>query len=211
MDTNDLTALMNDRSLAYRFLARAYRTAPDLTFIEALRQGGADERPADDPLEAFFNELAAASAEQMRIDVAADYNRLFLGMGPHPIAPYESVFSSAEGLLMQEARDEVVAVYHSEGFAVEDAFNLPEDHLSLELEFMALMAERTALSLEAESPDEAERCLSVQRAFLEDHLGCWVPAFCDAVSEQARTTFFRGLARMTNEQVEADRTLIASL
>lgn len=209
MKTNELTALMNDRMLAYCFLARAYRTAPDASFVEALRVSGAGERPDDDPLASFFADLGEASREQVRIDLTADYNRLFLGMSSHPIAPFESVFTSTNGLLMQEARDEVVTVFHSEGFMIDPQFDLPEDHLSLELEFMSLMAARTQKALEGGNQTEAARCITVQRVFLEDHLSRWVPAFCEKFAKQARTKFFRGLAAMTTEQIQIDKTLLA--
>lgn len=215
MDTDDrnLIELMGERALAYRFLSRAYRTAPDAAFVAALRAASAD-RPADDPLAPFFAELASADAsddEALRIDLAADYNRLFLGMGPHPVPPYESVYTSPEHLLMQDARDEVLAAYRAQGLDAPDDFNLPEDHLALECAFAAELAARTAAACERGDREAADELVASQRAFVEEHLAAWVPAFCDDAEERARTSFYRGLAALTREQVEADRAVLAEL
>lgn len=215
METDDLNLieLMGDRALAYRFLSRAYRTAPDAAFVAALRAASAD-RPAEDPLAPFFAELASADAsddEALRIDLAADYNRLYLGMGPHPVPPYESVYTSPEGLLMQDARDEVLAAYRSQGLDAPDDFNLPEDHLALECAFAAELAERTAAAFERGDREAVDGLVACQRAFVEEHLGAWVPAFADDTNQRARTSFYRGLAVLAREQVEADRAVLAEL
>lgn len=215
MDTDDRTLieLMGDRALAYRFLSRAFRTAPDAAFVAALRDAAAN-RPADDPLAPFFAELASADAsgdEALRIDLAADYNRLFLGMGPHPAPPYESVYTSPEGLLMQDARDEVLAAYRDQGLDAPDNFNLPEDHLALECAFVAELAARTAAACERGDREAVEELIAFQRAFVEEHLAAWIPAFCSDVEERARTSFYRGLATLTFEQVNADRAVLAEL
>lgn len=213
METNDIIELMADRALAYRFLSRAYRTAPDAALVAALRAAAAS-RPDDDPLASFFAELASVDPsddETLRIDLAADYNRLFLGMGPHPVAPYESVYTSPEGLLMQDARDEVLAAYRSQGLDAPDGFNLPEDHLALECAFMAELAERTAAACERGEAEAADELVAFQRSFVEDNLAAWVPAFCADVEQQALTSFYRGLAGLTREQAEADRAVLAEL
>ncbi|OUO88929.1 hypothetical protein B5F40_12025 [Gordonibacter sp. An230] len=213
MQTSDIIELMGERALAYRFLSRAFRTAPDAAFIAALREAAKD-RPADDPLAEFFAELDsrdAAEDEALRIDLAAEYNRLFLGMGPHPVAPYESVYTSPEHLLMQEARDEVLTAYRSQGLDAPDDFDLPEDHLALECAFVAELADRTAEACAKGDGEAVGELVAFERAFVENHVASWVPAFCDDVEAHARTSFYRGLAALAREQVEADREVLAGL
>lgn len=210
MDSRELLELTEERALAYEFLARAYRTAPDAAFIAALRTAGKNQRDGI-PLASFFVELDKADDEQLRIDLAADYNRLFLGMGPHPVPPYESVYTSAEGLLMQEARDEVLKTYHAAGLAAPQGFDLPEDHLSIELTFMAHMAERTKEALEAGEDAKADEFLTLQAGFLDAHLARWVPQFSRDVATQAHTTFFRELAGMTCDQIDADLAILEEI
>lgn len=68
--------------------------------------------------------------------------------------PFESVHTSPKRLMMQEARDEVLAVYRSEGLDKLPSWKESEDHIALELEFMAVLGDRIVAA--AEASDEAE-------------------------------------------------------
>lgn len=209
MNVAEQIELMEDRALAYRFLSRAFSAAPDAALLASLRMAASDDE--SHPLAAFFAELAQGDDERLRIDTEADYNRLFLGMSPHPVAPYESAYASPEGLLMQEARDQVVGLYHEAGLEVPADFDLPEDHVALEFDFAAKLAERTAASLADGDVEEAARLMEVQAAFVRDHLAAWVPALCDDVERRAGCALYRGLAAMAREQVLADRDIMDEL
>ena len=76
--------------------------------------------------------------------------------------------------------------------------------MALELEFMQTMARRTAEALEAEKEPEANRLLDVQRNFLHDHLGAWVPAFAQDIRSFAQTSLYRGAADMLEGFTNAD-------
>lgn len=201
MDTTALIELMRDRSLSYRFLSRAYRTAPDAAFVATI-ESTCNADPSC--LAGFLAYLKAEGPEQTVIDVAADYNRLFLGMGAHPVAPFESVYTSEEGLLMQEARDGVLAAYRKAGFAVPSDFDLPEDHAALELEFLAILAEGCAEALEKGASERAKSLFEQQASFLTEHVARWMPAFAADAKKQARTPFFQEIADMTAEWVRED-------
>ena len=156
------------------------------------------ERADDDPLAPFYAEAADADAETLRIDLAADYNQLFLGMSAHPVAPYESVYTSDEGLMMQEARDEVLAVYRSEGLDKLPSWKESEDHIALELEFMAVLGDRIVTAAEAADEAEVERLLSTQRNFLEDHLASWAPLMTADLRRFTQCGLYQGLASLTD-------------
>ena len=54
--------------------------------------------------------------ENSLTDLAVDYVRTFIGHGVDAFSaayPFESVYTSEKRLLMQEARDEVLAIYRS--------------------------------------------------------------------------------------------------
>ncbi|MCU7585781.1 molecular chaperone TorD family protein [Adlercreutzia muris] len=206
MNTPELSALMEERALGYRFLARAFRAAPDAAFVGAVLS--AADANAEGPLAPFYAEAAEADGETLRIDLAADYNQLFLGMSAHPVAPYESVYTSEEGLLMQKARDEALRVYRLWGLRVPESFDLPEDHIALELELMACLADRTRAA--AEAGEDPTGLIAAQRAFLSEHLG-WAAALCDDVEKRARTAFYYGIAGLTREHLAADEAVLGSL
>ena len=58
--------------------------------------------------------------------------------------------------------------------------------------------------------------LEKQQGFLEDHLGVWAPKLADEMEKNAKTEFYRNLARSTKVFVEKDlhdvlKTSIAEL
>lgn len=192
------------RAAIYEFLSIAFGEEVPLAFLRSLRDGG----PAlDGELGDFVDSLAGVDdtvLELVRVDLAAEYARVFLGMSRSPVAPYESVYTSQTGLLMQEARDEVVALYRREGFSVDEAMNLPEDHAAFEFGFMAGLARKTAASLDAGDSAEASRLLEVQKAFVSDHLVVWIPSLTRDVEKRSKTGFYRGLASLARDLVAAE-------
>lgn len=208
--TDETRDLMEERAAVYEFLSIAFGEEVPLAFLASLRDGA----PAlDGELGAFVASLADAddaALASLRTDLAAEYARIFLGMSRSPVAPYESVYTSETGLLMQEARDEVLAHYRREGFAVDEAVNLPEDHIAFEFGFMAGLARKTAAALDAGNDDEAQRLLDVQAAFVADHLTPWVPALTDDVAARAKMGFYRGLASLARDFVAAEADVLAT-
>jgi len=130
-------------------------------------------------------------------DLAVDYAQTFIGTSIDSPFPYESVYTSPDRLLMQEARDKVLKIYHEEGFAIPFESNEPEDHISIELEFMAYLSQKIIESMEKDAKEAALGYLNRQKQFLEDHLYNWVPSFCQDIERKARTDFYKGIARIT--------------
>ena len=77
--------------------------------------------------------LSGADAHAIT-DLAVDYVRAFIGHGVDAYSaayPFESVYTSPKRLMMQEARDEVLAVYRSEGLDKLPSWKESEDHIAL--------------------------------------------------------------------------------
>lgn len=83
---------------------------------------------------------------------------------------------------------EVREAYRSMGLAAARS-NEPDDHIGLELLFMALLIQR-----EAEGNVAARQA---RQQFLAEHLSQWAPAFCADVAAHAQTPFYRGVALLT--------------
>ncbi len=217
----ELARDLRERALTYSFLARVFSDEEvGADFLTALR----GEVPATGTeLDAFAAGLAGADLEAVRTELAADHAALLLGMSPRPVSPYESVHTSEDHLMMQAARDEVVAAYAAAGFAKAGEYRVPEDHVSLELDFMAAVGMRAAQAVEgvlsgASEPGEgvdpladAERDMNAQLDFLEKHLLAWLPGFCDLVEERAATQFYRGAAQMLREFLGQEREYLERL
>ena len=200
-EREELVAMNTARKGFYEFLASVYKVELTEEQIESLAKC---DLPADDE---FVGAGYSAVKEYLRHrdsgtrqELAVDYARVFLGAGMYEqitAPPYESVYTSPEHLLMQEARDEVVACYLSEGLGLPAENTTPEDHLSFELQFMAKLIERAQAALEAGDDARYAALCEKQRLFFDEHLAGWVPRLCADVRAYARTAFYRGIADIT--------------
>lgn len=138
--------------------------------------------------------IAQDAFDAMRID----HTRLFLGPGKVLAAPWESVHFNEERLVFQQQTLQVRGWYSRFGLAVAKLHQEPDDHIGLELEFLAHLAQLGLQSLEAEESQRFEDLLDAQRKFLTEHLLRWSPIWCGLVVEHARTDFYRGIAQLTN-------------
>lgn len=215
----DLASDLRERAMTYSFLARVLSDEQIGTdFLAAL---ACDVPVTGTDLDAFAAGLATADLESVRKDLAADHSALLLAMSTHAVSPYESVYTSEEHLMMQAARDEVVAAYASSGFAKAGEYHVPEDHISLELDFMAALGNRAAnavdtvlaaqVDTESDPLAEAERDMNAQIDFLERHLFVWAPQFCDELEKRAATPFYRGVSQMLRTFIDQERAYVAQL
>jgi TorA maturation chaperone TorD len=140
-------------------------------------------------------------ADDARKELAVEYASVFLGAGKYDgriAAPYESVFTSPHGIVMQEARDEVVACYRAQGFAVNEENHIPEDHLAFELEFVSLLLERMA---EADKSGESGKTAALRQQicqFIQKHILNWLPTLEKRVDECSSLVFYPAAVRLTD-------------
>ena len=110
--------------------------------------------------------------------------------------------------MMQEARDEVLAIYRSQGLEKAAGWKESEDHIAAECMFMATLAERTAEACKAGDEDKAASLLAVQLNFLRDHLYAWTGMMTSDLRGYARTDLYKGLAAYTDGFLASDVELL---
>jgi len=115
-------------------------------------------------------------------DLAADYAGIYITHSMRA-APYESVWRDEDQLMMQAPTFAVRDFYTRHGVVVQNWRHQPDDHLSHELRFVALLLERG-------DRREAAR-------FLRTHLLVWLPMFTEKVEQRAETRFYADLATLT--------------
>ena len=130
----------------------------------------------------------------------AEYTRLFIGPGRPVAHPYESVYR--EGQVMGDCTLKVHQRYSAEGLTPEE--HLLPDHVAVELEFMAHLSRREAEARERDDEEGAVACLRQQESFLGQHLGRWLPSFCQRVLAGEAHPFYASLAQRTWEHVAQD-------
>lgn len=210
MGTEELTALNRNRAATYGLLSRLCMAEVDEPLLNELHGQLYPVSTGNADIDEGHRLIATALSniwENTITELAADYLRTFLGHGysGHSAAyPFESVYSSEKRLLMSSARDEVLALYRAAGLDKKPEWKEGEDHVALELEFMQVLAGRTADALEAGLEGKAISLLRSQKSFLDDHLGAWVPLLADGMRNFAKTDFYRGLSYLLEGFVETD-------
>lgn len=202
---NEGATLAKDRMLTYQLLSSLLFTEPSIELLQSLSSLPSSAGKLGEYLSGLPGE---GGWEQARIDAAADFAALFLGMSADPVSPYESVYTSEEHLLMQDARDEVLAAYRANGFQQVEDLHLPEDHASTELEFMAKLCEREMVGLQENDALAVGQASAAQVAFLKDHLMVWMPQMCADVAARAKTGLYAGLAEMLEQVIAAEAEML---
>lgn len=215
-DTTDpeFLELSKNRGDSYALFARLLREEISSGLLSQLREkwGGFDDEEAGGEgrhvMHQYFLATGSLGEDRVLADLAADYAGLFLNAGGRPAHPYESVYTSADRLLMQEACDDVRRIYAAEGLRRSGGCREPEDHVALEMEFMSRLCSRAVAAIEMGDVEEARIQQEIQRKFLESHLLVWVPRFCEDVILNADTGFYRGLGFLLRDFLAFERDLL---
>ena len=208
-DPENLARTAMERSNLHGFLATVFREELNAELLSRIR--------SDD----FHGALGAAGAKldteflgrpegELLEQRAVEYTALFLGPGGH-ISPHESVHTSdpGGGSLWGKPTVEVKRFIEFAGFEYKESYHGLPDHISVELEFMADVVGREAAAWREDRRDRLRTCLEFEDRFMADHLAKWLPAFCRKVVERAELPFYREMAGLTADFLEAEKAEIA--
>ncbi|MCA9838421.1 MAG: molecular chaperone TorD family protein [Trueperaceae bacterium] len=158
----------------YSFFARAFHHPPDNDFLNLAR-----ELPE---LEPFLEQ-----------NLVEQYSWLF----EFNVYPYASVFLDQSGMLNGDWAGFVTGVYEALGLELSLSAGLAAaDHLSAELEALAVLCERS----ETQNEVEKQKAEHGQRVLLLEHLLPWLPSFSFAVS-RIHEGFYSMLVRLCLDTV----------
>ena len=209
-----LSDILKNRTSTYQLLTRMYMVEVDAEFLESLRNmrfpkntGNANVDEGYRLIREFLNH-----ADVNALDVlAVDYARTFLGSGVSGYSaayPFESVYTSPKRLMMQTARDEMLALYRAAGLGKSETWKDAEDHIAVELEYMTILGTRISESYNEGDEDAAIALLVSQRNFLEDHLLAWFPMMAKDMEKFPKTDFYKGLGKLTLGFLENDKEFL---
>ena len=207
---------LRNRSGFYRMLAGFYFKPLTQEQIDTMAQADFSAFDFDDEemrqgfhdIEHFLRKRNSGT----RSKLAVDFTSAFLGAHVYQglsAVPYESVHVSKQKLMMQESRASVLAEYKAQALRVRHFSDTPEDHLSFELEYMAVLSDRSARALEEGECAEALRNILLQQAFLRGHITNWFDAFKEVALGILETRFYRGVLRVTGAFIRLDGEFLA--
>ncbi len=192
------------QQLAYTFLGKAFYEPPTLELIQAIADDdlfsdwpfgstNAEESAGLDQLRQFSARWDSAQFEDLR----RDYARLFVGPNRLLAPPWESVYRSSEHLLFERQTFEVRQQYQRYGMETRQSNVEPDDHIGLELRFMAHLDGLALFSMEKGDTNLTIEAVEATGRFLTEHLLQWTPQFLDLVMKSANTAYYRAVAQLT--------------
>lgn len=193
---------LENRAGLYNLLRACYAYPLDEALLENILNLTVE---ADSPLTGGIAEMQSRLRGEPSLKDAAEslnveMTRLFEGPGLPIAPPYASYYLNNKQLMGPPAV--AARQFYLQWRALpETELRLPDDHIALELGFLAHLAQEV---LRAE--DEADRValFSASREFIQNHLKPWLPPFIAAQAKVEVDAFFLGLSRLLRETVEAD-------
>jgi len=210
MHPNDLLTIDRNREDAYRLLAACFYP-PDLALAEenvctALAEVLSPLSPQAAVAAIAMGESLAVSLPE---ELAVEHARLFVGPFQLVAPPYGSLYLDVEKKLMGDSTVEVQRLYQEQGLHLAGDFTELPDQVTVELEFMSFLANRSREAATQVEKGVYRELLVSQKDFLERHLGKWCPEFCRLIAEGTDNSFYRALAECTASFVAADLASLA--
>jgi anaerobic sulfite reductase subunit A len=211
---NEYQEILTQRENMYRFLSKLFKNEVDENLYEIMKDMSVPD-DIDEGIGEGYNQMRAFIDSDVLdpiSDLAVDYAKVFYGAGivdsRNAAYPYESIYTSDRRLVMQEARDEMFHLLQSKDIGVKKGYDIPEDHLFIQLEFMAFMCKEALNAINENDERTAQLLIEDQKEFIEKHLMNWVPEFSEDVKKFAQTDFYKGLATVAERFIKMDLIFI---
>lgn len=145
-----------------------------------------------DQVDNLLEQLACAPDDLDR--VSGEYARIFVGPAALPAPAWESVYRGKKRLLMTATTLSVREFYRACGYEARQYQHVPDDHLAIELDFLAALAQDALDALEAGDAEGAQDAFDAGTSFLESHLSIWVDDFASELRERDGSPFYCAVA-----------------
>lgn len=144
-----------------------------------------DSAQARDALALIQGGLAGGGT--VRLELAREYRRLFVGPNKKVVPPWGSVYTDRECVVFGASTLALRQWMRENGIARPGDGSTPEDSIGLMLALMAWIA--------ANRPELLDD-------YLRNHLLTWAGHFLDEMAEGTQNPFYRGLAQITKASLE---------
>lgn len=183
------------RAESYKLLSECYHL-PDEKLIRTLSGlKGSVEQP--------YSEIAGYAPKINGIELLrTDYSKLFVGPFRVLAPPYGSVYLERGRRIMGNSTMNAKKRYREEGLDV--VIKEAPDHVAVELEFVHFLILKEVEAIRNSQWEEVATYLRKQGDFLGTHLGMWMSRFAEDIEKNAKTEFYRNLARIAKSFIEKD-------
>lgn len=192
-----LLALLHDGEPTVALITELRGAWPEDLFALPLRDEAG--RSALEFLRSALSEGVTRTDRAGLDELAADYAAIYL-THTHRVSPSESPWIDPEGLTSQQPMFDVRDWYRHWGVETPDWRKRPDDHLVVQLGFLAHL-------FAAESP----AALVDASRFLDRHLLRWYGSFADGVVQRCWTPYWAAVANVTEVYLDTLRDRLARL
>lgn len=181
------------RAELYGLLAQLYYARPTPQTLSALRVAVTEAPMEGGFLQEPWQQLVGAARALDDAAIAAEFDRLFGGVGKPEVFLYGSHYLS--GFLNEKPLVRLRSDLAALGLARGEAMPETEDHMAYLCEVMRYLI----------AGDDMAVCnLTAQRNFFASHLQPWVLQLCDALQGQPAARFYAALAHFTRAFVAVE-------
>jgi len=184
----------DDRASLLALLAVALRPPTDRAAFQACLQALEDRSASSGRYKDLAEALRRLRAEPRP---EREYHRLFLGPVRPVAPPFESVYR--EGVSHGSSTVAFLRELQEVGLEPAKGFGLPPDHVAIELEYLVVLLGRAKEARRSGQHEEAEAWSSRARAFVDEHLARWLPAFLSRLESAEPRSPYVALVRAALE------------
>lgn len=140
--------------------------------------------------------------------LASDYADIYLTHAIHA-SPYESVWLDEDHLMQQEPMFKVREWYERYGLASEDWRIRSDDHLALQLQFIAFLLNPNSDKASMGETFPMQKRIEDAAQFMDEHLLLWLADFSHLVMQRCMTDFYASAAILTYVYIDQLRDTLA--
>lgn len=193
------------RHRLYAFFSRLFVREVDDAFAEVLRGDFTKALLPELAASGELDHLATADARARHFD--PDYVNLTVVS----VVPYESFYRRDDAMVESGRANPLADFLTKYGFEADlaAARSLSMDHVGIELELMATLAQKEAEAAQVGEPTYLAQVRRIEKALLEEHLVRWAPLYFLAVARNAKTVLYRDGADAALQFLLSDHEALA--
>lgn len=141
-------------------------------------------------IQIFFESLTCNSIYETAGKEREEYNRLFYTPGNQAVPMWESTYVTNEKLLFDFPTIKVREMLKKYGFEYIHIGKEPEDHISVELDFMDKLIEKSLEAVSNHDEIDFRRHMKGQKIFLENHLTKWIGPLATNIMDSTSSLYY---------------------
>lgn len=212
-----IDALLLARSYLYRLFGKVFGGEPNREVVQVLTSANtldvldeyAEEAPELKGLRAYLADAAALADRDEAVESAAsEFTRVFIGPATLPAIPWGAPYESRDSVMFQKGTLAVREAYREQGLRPVHLQHVPDDHIALECNFMALQSRDLHASFERADVEAVSDGLLGQKAFLDGFMLDWIPQYASELESSGKAPFYARLVAGAGAFVRLDSVFL---